>query len=299
MSKIRIALTVFCFLFSMNLVHAFNIPEPNGWVTDEAGVLSYEDEMALELQIDEIEDKTTAEIGILIVPTMGDEDIATVAFDVGNTWGVGKEANDNGLLILVAIEDRAWFMATGYGMEGTLPDAITKRIAENDFPPHFREGDYAGGLSAALTDIEGYLLKDPTIVTDYAESSSDSFAADGKVWIWFGILMFAAAIKSIWIGTRKKKERLNHSIVANIALFGVGMLTTTLLLAAIILGFSILIDLIAMSDASRGGGGGGSSSSSGSSWSSSSSSSSWGSSGSSGGSFGGGSFGGGGSGGRW
>lgn len=291
-------------LFVLTLpAYAFDIPEPNGYVTDTTGTLSYEDEMMLEFKIEEIEEETTAEVGILLTSTTDDEDISSVAFEVGNEWGVGKDENDNGLLILVAIEDRAWFMATGYGLEGTLPDAITKRIAENNFPPYFREGDYAGGLMAALVDVKGYLTNDPTIVATEDLSSYDSDTDSNVVshTIWFFILLAVALGKSIWLGSSKKKKgRMTKCLVSNAILFGLGATFTTLLIAGVLVGISAFFDLIALSPPGKGGGGGRSSrSSSSSSWSSSSSSSSWGSSSSSGGSFGGGSFGGGGSGGRW
>ena len=298
MSFKRILLALLLLFLIMPYSLAFDIPEPNGYVTDLTDTLSYEEEIGLEAHIQEIEDATTAEVGILLAPTTGDEVISTVAFEVGNEWGVGKKENDNGLMILVAIDDREWFMATGYGLEGTLPDAITKRVAERQFPHYFREGDYAGGLEAALDDIEGYLLNDPTIIASYNESETASDYADSSVWIWFAILMAAALAKAIWVGTRKKKNQKSAMLMGNATIFIPAILFTTFGLTAGIMIFSVLMDIVAMSGAS-GGGGGHKSSSSRSSWSSSSSSSSWGSSSSSGGSFGGGSFGGGGSGGRW
>jgi len=276
---------------------AYDIPEPNGYVTDQASVFSYEDEIAIEAKIQEIEDSTTAEIGVLVIPTTDGEAISQLAFDVGNTWGVGKEQNDNGLVIVIATEDRAWFMATGYGLEGALPDAITKRIAENDFPPHFREGRYAVGILAALDDIEGYLKNDPSVIAEY-EGSSIPSDVDGSFVVLLTLLIIIAIAKSIWVGSSAKKKRLKRSLVGSVLLFLLAYATTMLVLAAVLTGVSVLIDLIIIAGPSGGGSSGGSSG--GSTWSSGSSdsSSSWGSS-SGGGSFGGGSFGGGGSGGRW
>ena len=149
-----------------------------------------------------------------------------------------------------------------------------------------------------MTDIEGYLINDPTIIASYENPVSDFENMDDSVWVWFGILMFFSVFNAVFVGIVGKKKRLNYLISSNIFLFGLGIALTTTLLAFIVLGFSLLMSLAAMSGAG-GGGGGSSSSSSGSSWwSSGSGGSSWGSS-SGGGSFGGGSFGGGGSGGRW
>ena len=292
LKKLFFALLVTTFLVPAFAL-AFDIPSPEGYVLDQTEVLSYEEEMALELEIQEIEESTTAEIGILIIDTTGDEVISELAFEVGNNWGVGKKTNDNGLMILVALEDRAWFMATGYGLEGTLPDAITKRIAEKNFPSYFRAADYAGGLSAALRDIRGYLENDPTVVAslDTPATTSDDSSA-----FWIVVILALAVAKSIWVGASKKKKRLLHAGLGNGFLLLAGLLMLGPAPAAVITVIAAIIDLIIMAGPSSGGGSG--SSGSGSSWSSSSSSSSWGSS-SGGSSFGGGSFGGGGSGGRW
>lgn len=77
------------------------------------------------------------------------------------------------MLIVVAPNDREWFIAVGYGLEGTIPDAIAKRIGEANFPSYFRDGDYFGGLSAALGEIESYIQADPTVVEQYSTNSQD------------------------------------------------------------------------------------------------------------------------------
>lgn len=304
LKKISIA---FCFsLFFVCPVSAFDIPIPDGFVTDQANIFSEAEEASLEAKVQLIEDKTTAEVGILTVPTTEGEDIASLAFEVGNTWGVGKKENDNGLVILIAVDDRAWFMAAGYGLEGALPDAITKRIAENQFPTYFREGQYAEGVLAALGDIEGYLKNDPSVVAQYqAETYEESQSRTVKEVVIFELLLFLSFIKLVWIAPQKKRKgRIVASLITNAIMLAIGLMFTSALFVAIVMAVSILVDLLIIFGNFEGGGG-----SSGSSWSSSSdsssssssNSSSWGSSSgsSSGGSFGGGSFGGGGSGGRW
>lgn len=102
-------------------------------------------------KIEEIEKATSIEIAILVVPTV-DDDINLAAVDVGNKRGVGKEGQDNGLMLLIAIDDRKRSIQVGYGLEGTLPDLATKRIGEARFPPNFREGNYYQGVLEMLDD---------------------------------------------------------------------------------------------------------------------------------------------------
>jgi uncharacterized protein len=287
---------------------AFDIPAPDGYVTDLADVFTAEQETGLEIRIGQIEKNTTAEIGILAIKTTGGEDISQVAFDTGNKWGVGKKENDNGLIIVVAIDDRAWFIATGYGIEGAIPDAIAKRIGERDFPIYFKSGDYTSGLLLALNDIESYILKDPSVVASYnyepePETETD-FDTSTRQELIFMALIFVAVFKSVFLIFLKRKYL--YMAIADVAVVAAGFIFATPLFALILIPICLLFDFIAIIAAKDAGRGGGYSngSSSDSSWSSGSSSwgssdSGGGSSDSSGGSFGGGSFGGGGAGGKW
>ena len=103
-------------------------------------------------KIQEIEKATSIEIALLVVPSV-DDDINLAAVDVGNQWRVGKKGQDNGLIVLIAVNDRKWAIQVGYGLEGTLPDITTKRIGEARFPPNFRNGNYYQGLNEMLHDV--------------------------------------------------------------------------------------------------------------------------------------------------
>jgi len=295
------------FFICVVTAYAFDVPSHDGYVTDVADVISESEEEVLTARIHELEDTMTVEIAVLTVLTTEGEDIAEVAFEVGNTWGVGKDENDNGLVIVVAVDDREWFIATGYGLEGALPDAIVKRIGEYDFPPYFREGDFSGGILAGLDDMELYMAKDPSIVAFYDEEEEEydydaAFEKEMEQSMWFMILLTAAFLKTFWVGFSKKNQIL-ISLFSNIVILVLGILFTYFWYLFVVMIMSILMDLAAITAGKGGGSGGGwSSGSSSGGWtnSSSNSSSSWGSSsGGSSGSFGGGSFGGGGSGGRW
>ena len=95
-------------------------------------------------------------------------------------------------MLLIAIDDRKRSIQVGYGLEGTLPDLITKRIGEARFPPNFRDGNYYQGIVEMLDDVLGYIKQDPTIVQNYAQdATSSSSSSDDYTGIIF-ILFFVA-----------------------------------------------------------------------------------------------------------
>ena len=103
-------------------------------------------------KIQEIEKATSIEIAVLVVPTV-DDDINLAAADVGNKRGVGKKGQNNGLVLLIAVDDRKRSIQVGYGLEGVLPDIIAKNIGESRFPPNFRAGNYYQGVTEMLDDV--------------------------------------------------------------------------------------------------------------------------------------------------
>jgi len=187
-------------LFAFAAVGAqFVVPAYQWYVTDYAGVVSVDQQQALEQKILSIVDTTIAEIAILLVPSIGNDAIAFAATAVGQEWWVGDEDMDTGLLMLVAVEDRERFIAVGYGLEGILPDAIAKRIWERHFPDYFSREDYAWGLSAALDDIGAYISADPAIVADYAQEE----VATAGLWL-FAVIVSLIFLLVVWLSKDKK-----------------------------------------------------------------------------------------------
>lgn len=154
-------------------------PSPPKLVVDYTNTLSADQTYSLEQKLVAFDDTTSSQISIVIVETTGDRDIADFAFALGRTWGIGNKEFNNGILVLVAKNDRKIFIATGYGLEGALPDALAKQIIANEIRPNFRENDFYRGLDEGTNAIikaiqgeykapEGYNQKDkkgvPSIV---------------------------------------------------------------------------------------------------------------------------------------
>jgi uncharacterized protein len=125
----------------------------NTLVTDFSNTLSADEQRALEQKLVAFNDSTSTQVAIVIIQNIGGYDISEYAVRLFNEWKIGQQQKNNGVLILVAKENRKVFITTGYGIEGVLPDALCKRIVDRDIVPHFKQGDYYGGLEASTNSI--------------------------------------------------------------------------------------------------------------------------------------------------
>lgn len=126
------------------------IPAYEGFVTDAAHVLSEGKRAQLEAFLDQLQTKTGAQFAVLTVPDCAPEDPAAYKVRVFQSWGIGRKGENDGLLLLVAMKERAIRFETGYGLEGTLPDGWQSRMTRNEMIPRFRAGDTEGGIVAGV-----------------------------------------------------------------------------------------------------------------------------------------------------
>lgn len=183
--------------------HAFEIPPNDGFVTDTVGVLSLEEEERLESILSTYQAETTNEIAVVIVESMGGESLMEAAVEIGRTWGVGTEEEDNGIVLLIAYADREMFLATGYGLEGAVPDIVAKGIIDQEITPYFRNGEFAAGIEAGIIALQRHIGGEYT-----AERYSGSGTGDTPWGIVFFFLLigvdvlfaFLGRTKSWWVG---------------------------------------------------------------------------------------------------
>ena len=128
-------------------------PDPPQLVNDFADALSSSEEERLESKLVAYSDTTSTEIAVILVRTINDEDPNLYAAELGETWGVGRKGKDNGLVFLVAVDDRQMAIQNGYGLEAVLTDYDTKMIIENYIIPEFKQGDYYGGIDSGTDQI--------------------------------------------------------------------------------------------------------------------------------------------------
>lgn len=131
------------------------IPAHDGrWVHDEAGVLSQSTIAELERLLKAERDSTSNQIAVLIVPSLNGEIPEEYAIKVAHdVWKLGQADKDNGVLLLISIQDRLVRIETGFGLEGKLTDAASSRINRNEIAPRFRQNDFDGGVKAGVVAI--------------------------------------------------------------------------------------------------------------------------------------------------
>lgn len=147
-------------LFLKSAGAATGIPDPKGYVNDDAGVLSSMWIQDTQQLIEQLKRTTGDEIGILTVQSTEGEPISDYAFRVFQKWGIGEKGKDNGVLIVVAVKDRKLFIATGYGVEPRITDGMAGEIRDRILAPHFRAGKFGEGLFRATAEIAGILSDD-------------------------------------------------------------------------------------------------------------------------------------------
>lgn len=163
----RLYLTLlFLSLSCLTLAQRAVPPHGGVWVHDDANILSPAGKAQLEAVLKAERDSTSNQIAVLLIPSLEGDDIDDYANRVFHEWKLGDEKKDNGVLFLIALQDRKMRIETGYGLEGVLTDALSSRINRNEVAPYFRTGDYEGGVkagvSAIIQAIKGqYVNEDP------------------------------------------------------------------------------------------------------------------------------------------
>lgn len=132
---------------------ALEVPPLQGRVNDRAGVLSPQMERQLEAQLEAYERGTGHQLAVLLVPTLDGDPIEDYTLRVVESWKLGKQGKDDGVLLFVAVQDRKLRIEVGYGLEGDLPDALVSRIIRDVMVPAFRQGDLPFGISRAVSAI--------------------------------------------------------------------------------------------------------------------------------------------------
>ena len=154
-------------IFFVILLSTSATAQLRGYVTDTANTLSPEEEEQLTALIKATEQSTTAEIAIVTVPSLDGTTIEDFAVDTFAKSGIGKKDVDNGLLIVVAPNERQYRIEVGYGLEGIIPDVVARQIGVKEMEPAFKEGKYGEGLLSGVQTISDILSGNPEVVSKY------------------------------------------------------------------------------------------------------------------------------------
>ncbi|QLI81002.1 YgcG family protein [Chitinibacter fontanus] len=164
-------------LASITLAAPVAIPELRTQVTDLSNTLSQSEQQQLEEKLHALEQAKGSQLAVLIVPTTGEETIEQYGIRVVEKWQLGRKGVDDGVLLLIAKNDRTVRIEVGRGLEGVLPDVVASRIIREIMVPAFKTGDWAGGIQAGVAKmsalIQGEALPAPTDQR-MAQQSSDN-----------------------------------------------------------------------------------------------------------------------------
>jgi uncharacterized protein len=271
-------------IFAVEAAAVPSFPALTGRVVDNAGLLSEAEEKGLRVLLEQHENETTNQVIVVTLPSLQGYEIADYGYQLGRHWGIGQAGRDNGVLLIVAPNERKVRIEVGYGLEGTLTDKLSHDIIQETILPRFRAGDYAGGIihgtRSILSVLEGSYTAPQRKKRE--ESSSSDFSG-----LLIFVVFIVTAIANILGGISSKLRLAFGSVVSAVAGTLAWVFTHVVFFAL----FAAVITFL-MTAFGRSGSGFGSGSSGGS----------WGGGGfGGGGSFGGGggSFGGGGASGSW
>ncbi|MFA7254656.1 MAG: TPM domain-containing protein [Candidatus Omnitrophota bacterium] len=146
--------TLFFLFLAVPCLFALEVPKSaDGYVTDRAGLLSPPTKAVLERELRAFEEKTSNQIVIATFPSLEGDSLEDFSIRLAEAWKVGQKGRDNGVIFLIFKNDRKIRIEVGYGLEGVLTDALSGQIISQVVAPHFRQGDYAGGILAGTDAI--------------------------------------------------------------------------------------------------------------------------------------------------
>lgn len=187
---------------------------PVNYVTDEAGILNAEELSLLNSKLRAHEDSSTNQIFIYIASSLNGQEIASYSQEIFHNWKIGQDGKNNGVLIAIFINDHKFRIQTGYGMEGALPDLLTKRIQDEFMRPRFKENKYYEGINAGIDELI-YYSKNGSL------SAAEPAPAQEEGWLsWLLAYVFNALLLVLFLYLNRKstKSSLTKTILTVISI---------------------------------------------------------------------------------
>jgi uncharacterized protein len=189
--------------FAASAADTVPVPKLTGRVVDLSGTLDAPQQQAIAAKLAAFEQAKGSQVAVLLVPTIGTETIEEFATRVTDEWKLGRAGVDDGVLFVVAKQERRMRIQTGRGVQGVLTDALSRRIIAERVSPRFRAGDFAGGIQdgvdAIIKAIEGEALPAPAQAAPRARSSSGS-SLENFFWLAFLVVPIAGSILRSLLG---------------------------------------------------------------------------------------------------
>lgn len=157
----RVVTLLLLFVSMTFQAHALPVPSMRGFVNDPHALFATEDKLSLISEVAEINRRTGAQVAVLVLPSLEGENLETFATQTFNEWRLGNAQRNDGVLILVAWQDRRVRVEVGRGLETTISDALASQVIKEQMLPYFREGDLLSGLQHGLKGIDALLSGQP------------------------------------------------------------------------------------------------------------------------------------------
>ena len=232
------------------------VPALSAHVVDTTGTLAPAQREQLNARLAAFEKTSGSQVVVLLVPTTQPEDIASYANRVGNTWKIGRREVGDGLLLIVALQDRKVRIEVAKSLEGAIPDLAAKRIIDSAITPRFKQGDYAGGLDAGVTQIMALIKGEALPAPEKQQQTAlgDFDWGDLAIFMFFAIPLVGSTAK------RLLGSRLGTLATGGLAGVVAAWLTASLLIAAVAgvaaMVFASVLGLPGGRGGGRSGGGG-------------------------------------------
>ncbi|MFA5013426.1 MAG: TPM domain-containing protein [Candidatus Paceibacterota bacterium] len=199
-------------------VCAYEYPSPQGYVSDFANILSQNERQGLENEIAIFENQTTIEIAVVTVPSLQGMSIEEFTLGLANTWGVGKKGKDNGVVLLVAPNERKVRIEVGRGLEGTLTNSAANGIIQNDILPSFRNNRMQDGIVSGAHSIMRQLSPKAATQNSGAspgtDSGNDINIISAIIIIGLIIIGIIASLwAAIWVSDKRDRKRENLDLL--------------------------------------------------------------------------------------
>jgi uncharacterized protein len=189
-------LAVISVVLSVATATALEVPYLEGRINDQANLLDDSVESRLEERLLLLEQETGAQVAVLTIPSLEGDPLEDFSLRVVETWKLGRSDADNGVLILIARDDRRMRIEVGYGLEGALTDAQSGRIIDRLMAPRFRQGDFSGGVEAAVEAVSSAIRGEPVELPDAPARSAGTNPAALIFLLIFGLPFVSAALSS-------------------------------------------------------------------------------------------------------
>ncbi len=224
------------------------VPALTAHVMDSTATLAPAQRQQLEDKLTAFEKTHGSQLVLLLVPTTQPEDIASYANRVADTWKIGRREVGDGLLLIVAKDDRKVRIEVARTLEGAIPDLAAKRIIDNAITPRFKQGDFGGGLNAGVDQIMALITGEalPAPATTPKGSSDDFEWMDLAVFLFIAVPVIGATARQI-LGTKL------GTLATGMAGGGIAfMVTSSLLIAALVAVVAIVFTLVFRANAHMG-----------------------------------------------